>query len=1009
MYKNFKAGYEEPYNLSTLTCAHMMYTYAMRWFVEACRRNRTLSHNFLYPKTFRFSSRTAHFWPEHKEGQFAPGSRRFPQDNLIYDHVHASRAIQKDLEAIALSERGQDPKVWAALLDLYLPEALRYHQVDLIKDVSEARNIRDIQEVPLILEQARENLLNSPDLLSYLAIHQKRWKAVVWLVKSIMGQHMDMVDAEEDCNERQAPFWADFGMSLDDLTMNDIWADGIIQPLESASFDHDRLSEQPSQSVDVKKASLGQLWQSIACMILHAADRPEGNSETRVIMAHVLQILAQMSNFNAIPDSVYIHRQVEDSVAVQQPPTLNLFSSRIAATLSDMARRAQKLETISKPTHVGAKHSHTSLDLSRDIQQPRSREISISIWLDLVLWSCIEGGWITEAVWIATEIDRRSLDKERSWSVIRWEYLKQQVITQPSMDQITGVSTLAHDGGESFLVNVPPRSISREVILALLDCLTITTNPINSDTNVAEAFSQDISTCKRLLATEGFGIGRYFLNYLMVRLVECNAVMNEPKKLVQILALWPSHSEEIEPISLSQISANSDAHELGIANSAVWISLLHHNLFLFAMSDDIDNTLRCFYEFQCFMDDHCSQLINDFVKKLTIEENSSDSTAETSSSVFLSQIPTHVLDRLLLVVINARLFEFGKWLLYSNEVDGATFPLESYSQPNLQPVLLDFAAATADTQLQVQLTEKLNKPLTTPVLRALLHCQIEFHKWDSVERLFLYLRDHQTALWQHQALMRIARAILLMEKDSSNKSSAQSGSIENAFALLQKFFAGDFKRYEASDSYGTKYIHLRTYNQVFRILKYCSGTLSNLTSPYSESPGRVNSPILIDTLAFNDLVDGVVERDGSAAGKKLWDRWCGNTDREGSASLARFESAVEPNLQTIRRILRPIIEAKRDTEKIQANKIKFRYKLIQTKHGKERDTVNPSVQQNYQKLRYQAKHREIANHRSDCQIVRWACEVFKTHFGFSSKEIRNEFPEELWLQTFPTDSHTAVD
>ncbi|MCJ1462200.1 hypothetical protein MMC07_000800 [Pseudocyphellaria aurata] len=905
-----------------------------------------------------------------------------------------------------------DPNVWAALLDSYLPEGLRYDQTDLIKDVSRDRNIRDIQDVPLILEQARENLLNSPDLLSYLAIHQKRWKAVVWLVKSILDHHMDMPEADKDCHERQAPFWPDFGMSFDDLTYDPFWADGIIRPLESATLDHDRLGEQPCQSVDVKKASLGQLWQSIACMILHAADCPEGNPETRIIMTHVLQILAQMSNVNAIPDSIYIPRQVEDGVTIQQPPTLNLLSSRIAAMLSDTARRAHKLETTSNPKYVRAKHSYTSVDSSGDFQESHLREISTSVWLDLVLWSCIEGGWITEAVWIAAEIDRRSLDKERSWSVIRWDSLKQQAILQLSTDQITEVPTLAHHGRESLLVNVPPRAISREVVLALLDCLANTTNPIGSANNVAETFSQDIGTCKRLLATEGFGIGRYVLNYLMVRLVESNAAMDEPKKLVRILALWPSHSEEIEPISQSQISANNYVHELGIANSAIWISLFHNNLFLFAMSGDIDNTLRCFYEFQCFMDDYSSQLIKDFVENRTIEDNSSESTVETSSSIFLSQIPIHVQRRLLSVVLHAKLFEFGKWLLYSNEADGTTIPPESYSHPSLQPVLLNFAAATADTQLQVQLTEKLSKPLTPPVLRALLHCQIEFGKWDSVERLLLYLRDHQTALWQHRAAMRIARAILLMEKDSFNQSSTQSHSIENAFGLLQKYFAGDFNRYDASDSYSNRFMHLRTLNQVFRILKNCSGILSNLTSPYSAKPGPANSPIRIDTQAFNDLIDGVVERDGSATGKELWDMWCENTDREGSASLATLESAVIPNLQTIRTILRPIIEAKRDTERVQANNRKSQNEAklgIQQKRKQKRDKSKLGAQQNHkQSYGYQPENGEIVDQKSDRRIVQWACEVFKTHFGLSSEEIRNEFPDNGAPDMKPSATSAAV-
>lgn len=963
-----------------------MYTYALRRLVEACDLTRTLPRVFLAPTSFRYRSRATPFYSKHISGhnrQFASAAATsFPPYKTINNSLRANSTILDELK------RSRDPKVWAAFLDLYLPENLRNPRTEL---VTEGQTIRDVQDVPLILEQARETRPDSLDLLGYLGIHQKRWKAVVWLVKAILSFHTGPPDAREDFQKLQPPFWPDFGMTLNELTCTRIWADDIIRPLESGTFDHEMLCK-PSRSVYIAKASLGQVWQSVAYMILQAADHPEGASESKVIMYHVFQILAHMHHIDAIPDSIYIPSQGNDPSMIQRPPTLNLFSSRITAILSDTARRAHDLDKASELTSVRAEHSYKGHDLSEGSQRCHLREVNIGIWLDLVLWSCIEGGWITEAVWIATEVDRRRIDNERSWSVIRWETLKDQEIpqtrfvveteqenTKSRVHQIAGDDpAIANSDGETSLVSVPPHTISREVIIALLDGLAntaIVTDPYN---NSAEALSLNISICKRLLATEGFGLETHVLNCLIVRIVDqigFDVLQRRPMELERLLLLLPSHPNEIEA-SMSQISANRLYHELEIANCALWLSLLRLNLYLFARSRDINNTLQTFYKQQCLTDDIRNRLIKDFAVKVNQDEWS-DSAVDTSSMTFLSHIPIYVLSELLFIVTNEKLFEFGKWLLFSKEVDGATIPPEFYSQPSLQLPLLRFAAATADTELQSRLIEKLDTPFSRPVLRTLLHCQLTLNKWDSAEQLILYMRNsNMQPAWYPADVTKIAKAILLMEKDSLNHESAQLDSTGDAFSLLLKFFAGEYNSYSAIDHKLKKLLQFRTLNQLFRMLKKCPGTLSKLTSPYSEEPGPITDPIPIHANAFNPLVEGIVERHGSAAGKELWELWCSEVRHQDWVLVDEgLERVVKPNLETLRIILRPINERR----KVQREK----------------------------RLGKQPKLNVITGPKRERQIVQWACQKFEQMFGLSLEEIRNEIPEG-WLPNSQVDSDSVV-
>ncbi len=979
---------------------------------------------FFLPRALRFCSKAAqNYCPRcrhrngHRNGKkyISTLAGKLPHHNST-SQLYIKRSLATKTKFRTPSPP-QDPNAWAALLDPYLPIDLRSEKAGFVGDVPDGQDIVNIQNIPLILEKARSCYPHSLDLLSYVGVHQKRWKAVIWLIKAILSLDADCPEGREDLNKLRAPSWPNVGIGLDDITESPVWADDILQPMECANFTLEKLVQtEESLNVGMKKG-IGQVWQSLGSMILQAADNLGEDSDSKLIMPHVFQILAHMHHINNLPGSIYNYTQSRDPFALQRPPTLKLLSAQIMTILSDAAWKVHDSEILSKAAMVGAKNDYKGHNLSGASLQPHVRELGISIWLDLILWSCVEGGLITEAAWIATEIDRRKNHEQLSWSVMKWESLNkpeypkanwslnmEQIIARSRMNQIAGGIGIAGHGGEPSLIDMPPRTISREVIIAIIDGLANSSFKGNSP----KVIQQYLSTCKRLLATEGFGLEPYISNSIIVRLVDSGDVdiMHTPKLVEQILRLSPG---EIEA-SMSRGGANREFHALGVTPSAVCLGLLHQNLHSFAKFGNVQGALRTFLTLQNLIDNDRRELIGAFIREVARQESRFDNdygfAGGADSVVFHSSIPIYILAAFLDLITDAKLFDFGRWLLYSDDVDGSTIPSKLYSEPILQPALLRFATATADIQLQVKITEKLKTPLPLRTLRVLLHCQITLGKWSCVKDLLVYLRDEPGMAWSPLDVMLIAQGVLQMEKDKSKPGFSQSESISEAVSLLQKFFSGEFNSLRNETHSGLR-SQVQRMNQIFRMLKTCPGRLARLTSPYIDITGKATAHISIPTSSFNALLDGVVESNGSVAGKKLWDLWCRDPSGHGSTSLpdySRYPSwetsqrVVQPNLVTLQIILRPIIQTGIQAEAARKQKLED--------HGTNQQTMSRDYKKafGYQNLRsrniYETKYHEgnVAANSSylgipeeEREILDWGQEMYE-RFGLSSEEIGVEIP-----------------
>ncbi|MCJ1305106.1 hypothetical protein MMC08_007920 [Hypocenomyce scalaris] len=787
------------------------------------------------------------------------------------------------------------------------------------------------------------------DLLSYLGVTQGRWKAVLWLTKTLLT-HMKNVKTLPHCESiLNLQSWRASG-SLDELTATGVWVDQEASPFNRALPSLDSLTssrEYKTATIEARPLhdALGHIWQSIGSMVLEAADRsPE---ECKVIMSYVYQILAHLHHIGAIPNTIYNYRPAKDPSVLQRPPTLHLLSSRILTTLSDAVWRAQEKEIISEAASVGAEYSYKGHELPEARYKVRVRELGTEVWLELILWSCVQGGWISEAAWIVTEMEKRK--GESKWSVINWDAIQEPPtsgIPKPSRVDWKGVMSRiggAVGGIEGYnaappFVEMGPRTISSEVIAALIDGLVNLVRPVSEIHGKTPVLVwENINTCKKILERERFGLASNSWNSIILRLVESQAFNSEaePAMLERILDFAPTYQQELEA-SNSPAAPGSSAQAYVAEQSAASLGLLHRTLDAFACQGDLLGALRTLKRLQSLVDANRIKLIKEFKGQMEDRIRNGDEDNPASAGEYKSadvpgfhpQVPFSTLAVFLDLVTDARLVEVGKWLLYADDIDGRLIPSNYYRIKSLQPALLRFATATADLGLFSRVARDMKSPLPESHLRALLHCQIGLGKWDAVEDFFKYGKFWRNIEWGVTDVMVVARSYLRLERSDELESRVARTS---AYSLLQDLLQGKYNLPHIP-SQERNFSRERLLNQISRIFKTVPGGLAKLASMFPVDTGQAHATISIPVDAFNILLEGVVETYGSLAGRKLWHWWCRKpktSKTQGSDDVnaprkrvwvagAGSEQVVTPNLKTLRLLLRPAVEVSEEARRAQS-------------------------------------------------------------------------------------------
>ena len=481
------------------------------------------------------------------------------------------------------------------------------------------------------------------------------------------------------------------------------------------------------------------------------------------------------------------------------------------------------------------------------------------------------------------------------------------------------------------------RKISSEVIEALIDGLISNTSCTVEEKAAlgVSAVLRHISKCKRLLERGHEAPRSMSWHSIMLRLIEAGSLSpdSSPRILQSVTEL-----ESIYDGSLPSKQENQSALGLGI---------LHLILQAYIRLGFVEAAMRTFQTIQCAMNPQRAKSIPNVSQNALHKRNRKPSAfhikgapEDPANRARCPPIPEAVLASYLDLLTTVRRYDVGRWLIYPEAIFEPVIPSTLYASHHLQPALLRYATATRDESLLAEVTKRLNLPLSPPVVHALLQCQLTLEKWDAVQDLLDYIASTFRLGVSDSDIMMVAK-ILICRNTQNDQSQSDRDEFTKAQQILQCMLQGAYDG-DPDPSSGRDYSRLRLLNQISRILASTSTYVATVVAPFVRSEGRAHSAQTVSVEAFNILLEGIVETQGTHAGKELWDMWCKSPksidqdsvidnrtqtsaiipdsfgldelmipiETDDSTDELGREKVVAPTLQTVRIILSPILESK---------------------------------------------------------------------------------------------------
>ena len=791
---------------------------------------------------------------------------------------------------------GRDsPAAWASRFDALLPHRLGGPKFTL--NEMAASSSFDIAEVYSIISGANKHA--KVDILSWM-VQNGRKKAAVWLMeaslKSLVG-HEDKLHEKHPSNIN----WPDNlfdsikkGPSSAALTYSpkDPW------PYQSA-FNND---QPPEPASDLAHDMFNSIWATLGRSVIGAAGST--TDQAKDTMSAVKLILGVVHNLGMVPHGIYDSRIHPYSAYVQRPPILHLVSSRILTALSDAAWREQQDDAIAQAIEMGISLKEISESVPGGRFRLKVRPLGLEIWLEFILWCCVERGHISAACRIIAALRNQS---ENPWFAIRWcsgqrpdkltvtiDWERMQRRHGGTVGLIEGYSR------EKPFVDVPDRTISVEVVLALLDALLGQLEVSNSRYRTVNAQKRDVKTFRRVVPfLEPHDIPPHYFDYIESRSMQAGAfdMVSRPA----LLQYWSSNVDgmrRLEPAATDSSTSLDLRYESIVANTLLHGAVQHQALDGLLQIGDVHRSLAQFNVIQENVDQHKLKSISNFLQSQPVSGK-----GFFSSRLFQyrleyadshGQLPYYKLAGFLNLISDTRLTGLGQWLLYSNDIDGSLIPESAYGLSCMASALCRFATVSGDDNLIVKVVAQVNsrhrKP-TVRFLRRLFDADAQNSDFANARNQLLRLQRAQAGGIGLSNIAHLAGMIMNLEDGRVGLREERSFKLSQATILMEEILRGDHNSHRGDFTAEQRMLFKQQISHMLKIF-YRSGctTLRSLAKEYVEryrSGNLVNLPANI----FNILLSAIVTVYGHDVGKALWDLYC--------QDISMQEDRGNPNTSTI--------------------------------------------------------------------------------------------------------------
>ncbi|CBX91127.1 hypothetical protein LEMA_P061610.1 [Plenodomus lingam JN3] len=770
---------------------------------------------------------------------------------------------------IPQDESRSQMETWLAAIEPFLPVSAR-RQPSSDPDLSSSLTPLDLA---VYLKKAQDA---SMDVISHLGLVEGRWQAVVWIAKKLVELGRRSVESPLHLNAFEHILGSPDGggASLKTLTESSICIERHATPrkLRHSLDDVTSAPDTIEMRNVVVKRGLGQLWRSLGNLILAAAEKNSTDGDT--IMPHVLEIIAYLHHVGFMPESVYSYRPRSNEYALQQPPTLHILSSKILTALSDAAWKAH--ESSVKLAKEGSKVSYF---LGHEIPGSRYKievsEVTPELWLELVLWTCLHGGWILDGAAILRQVAVKRGD--HNWTLISWrEIIQAEKDETPAPSRKWNLFPQNQDATATPLDRARTRrTISGEVVSAFVDALVnqmrVGVGGRGTDPeNVADL----LKIFKDFLDAHNLGLGTTAWDSVMARLVESGGLDPEkrPELLMQIVGLAPGFGTEVTATN-SSTSAETEVPPF-FEPTTIPLSFLHRTIRAYVGIGDIKGAMTTLMLLQRHTDDNKQKSVQQFFEvlqntfRVRQDEPFSSRLPPVDFPAFDTRLPVPLLARLLDLATESKLYDIGRWLLFSEDIDGPLISPELRSHRNLAASVVRFGTLAGENQLVLDIIKTVGtyypmqkQPrMPAEVLIALLCCQLKLHRWESVQGMQRYVNESST-FKPRPVIFSTFAAELLRTAIDSNEAKEQAKEAFSGLLFAWEQLCMDNMR-----------------NELYCILSI----MSTVDSEWRDYCSRFlavswHQTIELSTEDFNRMLGGVLDGYGSFRGKQMVEQWCYQT------------------------------------------------------------------------------------------------------------------------------------
>ncbi|OQE28422.1 hypothetical protein PENSTE_c003G06061 [Penicillium steckii] len=736
------------------------------------------------------------------------------------------------------------------------------------------------------------------NLLVHMGFKLGQWSTVHTLLNELIDTYEVLAPYIKLKNTAADLEWSLKGsnLSLDDISYYPLSAAQVAQiKMPASHLDLNLTTRRPAVESFADRL-LSSVLLHLGTLVLAAADRSP--NDRQLAMSCVFRTLARLHHLGLISDNVYQYHPADPDQIAFRPPGLNLLSSHIMTVLSDAAWLEHESTLANSATEAGEDPPFLPFNVG-------FRELGPEIWLELILWCCVEHGFSKQGALLLREMETRTDD--RAWKVASWEPLVRALDTVRQTDISTEESWRNPESHSPPLVykgrKRPPfnglgrRTISTQVVATLREMLfnksfvsVGTTGMSAEESLMLSSSAQNLLESNTKQTEEEPRLTNRSTNWNFNRMLNSGGIFpeNDPLAFAKLLQ---STQHVVPPWGGEPIPTDERLNEITKAQiydeTAAMSGLIQQSIRLSARNKQAGSAFSGYEWLQKVVDASKSYHIRAFLEKFDqysspnaafFESRQPDPSMAQSS---LPHIQNVVMADLLDLVTGCRAFDFGNWLLFNDDIDGPAISQSSYGDQAIAPSILRFAAATQNKELSDLVVSSLGTPLTTNTLKAVLSLQISLESWDRVVFTLAFLRDYRAKSWGFNNITTLAAKIITLDASIQRKLASglqspekEQESLAKATDILTRLFQGEFSTSPSQSKRVSDFQRL-VLRRLWTSFEVVPGPIYDIlkNAGIARSLSR-DRTLRIPTNSFQGLLSAVVDNYGSKAGKLLFDEWC---------------------------------------------------------------------------------------------------------------------------------------